>query len=437
MKYFLVFGFVAFNAVAGSTPLMGVANSSFQVEGYPKSSDWYDWTHTAGKIADGTNADIATDFWHRYSEDFQLAKELGSNAFRLSIAWERVEPTEGKFDQKAIDHYKKIITSMRAYGLEPVVTLHHFVLPTWLAKQGGLLAPNFADKFAKFSRRMGAALVKAPMNVKYWITINEPMIQVLLGYQLGAWPPGLKDDRQAAMAAKSLAKAHIYSARALRSLGKKGLLISIAHHWRVYEPSNFLNPVEHLYAKVANDRSNLEFVRSILSGNLDFGILGGSLERIKETVKLQKGEKTLDFLGMNYYGRTLLQFQWGNPPVKPIEGPGVKTDLGWEIHPQGFKQSLEDAYREFKLPILVTENGLADAADANRCRFIHDHFDEMKKAIANGVPVWGYLHWSLTDNFEWVAGLTPRFGIVEIDYRTQNRKPRASFKCLEEEFSQW
>lgn len=417
--------------------LKGVANSSFQVEGSPQPSDWYVWTHTKGKIKDGTNADRATDFWNRYEEDISLAKDLGSNAFRISIAWERVEPVEGQFNQDAIDHYKKIVLAMRAKGIEPVVTLHHFVLPLWLSNEGGLLNAYFPQKFARFAKRMGAALTKAPYSVKYWITLNEPMVQAIIGYQMGVWPPGIQDGRKTAEAALSLAKAHIYGVRALRSLGKENLKISIAHHWRVFQPAHSINPVEVFYANVANDRSNVEFINSIMSGNLSFGVMGLTLDRVEAKIPLRKNEKMLDFLGINYYGRFLMQFKWGTPPFEALEGPGVKTDMGWEIYPKGMDITLEEVFRQFHLPILITENGLADRADSKRCGFIHDHFREMKRAISRGVPVLGYLHWSLTDNFEWAEGLTPRFGIVSIDYKTMERKPRGSFSCLEDEFSRW
>lgn len=412
---------------------MGVANASFQVEGHPADSDWYRWTHTSGKIQDGSNADLATDFWNRYEEDFKLARSLGANTFRISIAWERIEPSPGAFNLEALAHYAKMIASMRAYRLEPIVTLHHFVLPAWLAAEGGLLSPRFPEAFARYSALVVSKLARAPLSVKLWMTLNEPNIEIQSGYVEGSWPPGMKSPRAALKAYGALAVAHIEATRAIRALGIPGVRIGFAHHWRPFYPLTS-SRADAKASQVADDFFNQQFVRALMTGKIRFSI--PFLGRVSRDVPLPSGKPTLDYLGLNYYGRSLVQVKLRWPFLSFLSGNGPKSDLGWEVFAPGLYDSLVSASK-YGLPLIVSENGIADRDDKLRARFIEEHLQQILKAKKAGIPVMGYLHWSLTDNFEWAMGLSPRFGLVRIDYATQRRIPRPSFSRFREMIGVW
>lgn len=400
-----IFFLMLFSFKTNATPFYwGVGHSAFQAEGQPADSDWRAWTKTPGKIRDGSNADVVTNFWLEPEKDFAAAKELGANMFRLSIAWERVEPSPGQWDEQVLARYEEMISLMRTYGLEPMVTIQHFVLPQWLADKGGLLAEDFADRFAVYAHHVVSRLSKSPAQVKWWITINEPMVLVFGGYIFAEWPPGKNKPTEAYRAARNLQRAHNAAMKKVRSDKElaEGLQLSLAYHWRAIEATGF-----GIFNSVAQRLGNWIFNTWFLNG-LD--------------------QNSLDFLAINYYGRSVLNWKWSWPFVTVSEGDGEKSDLNWVIYPKGLSESLKLAYQQYQLPIMITENGLADAADSQREKFLNTHIEQIQLAQSFGVPVLGYLHWSLTDNFEWAWGLKPRFGLIEVDYKTGERKPRPSFK---------
>ena len=405
--------------------LWGVGNSAFQVEGSPVDSDWLRWTHVSGHVADGTNADRATDFLHRYDEDFAWAQSLGLNSFRVSLAWERIEPREGEFDPLAIETYRRMIQAMRTHGLEPVVTLQHFALPGWLSDRGGVLAEDFPRVFAEYARTAVSALSEGPQGVRIWLTMNEPMVMVLGGYMGGGLPPGHTDLNEANLAAAHLAIAHLEATRAIRALGSPEVRVSIAHHWLALAPANNASPEDRFWSSQVEQSFNRDFVDAVMTGVIHFGVLPPA--QTQAVVPLPDGKPGLDFLGLNYYQRVLIQAQPTAPFFVPLPGPGPKSDVGWEIYPQGMTDALVAAYGLWHLPILITENGIADATDSQRSDFLEKNVAAVFKAEDSGVPVLGYLHWSLTDNFEWLQGEKARFGLMEVDYASGTRTPRASY----------
>ena len=422
---FLLFLSSASFVLADSSPkfLWGVGNSSFQVEGTPANSDWYRWTHTPGRIKDGTNADVVSDFWNMYDTDFKLAQEMGANAFRISIAWERIEPKKDVWDDVALEHYEKMLKQMRARGLEPVVTLFHFVLPEWLSEEGGVLAPDFVDQFAKYSRHVVERLALSPARVSLWMTINEPSAIILMGYLgnvsdiIGQWPPAHKNALlEARSALNNLVAAHVKAVGEIRKLGYENVKVSVAQHWRVVEPASS-GLINSYLASFSNQMMNRAFLDGVMTGSTGFG----------GAVPLPDGKPTLDYLGINYYGRNIIGFTSYLPPkfVALEEGNGKKSDINWELYPNGLLTVLEEV-KSYNLPILIAENGLADANDKYRRWFLKRHLKVLTEA-SKKYPIMGYLHWSLTDNFEWTLGLVPRFGLVEIDYKTLERKPRPSY----------
>lgn len=411
--------------------MWGVANAAFQVEGDPRPSDWTRWTETPGKIHDKTDASVATDFWNRHEEDFDLAAELGVKVFRMSLAWERIEVRPGVWDEDALDHYEKMIVAMKKRGLEPLITIQHFVIPAWLADKGGLEATDFPRYFTRYATKVVSRLASAPANVKWWMTFNESMGQVAASYLSPLWPPGIFDTKRATAAAANLIRAHIFATLSLRNIkGGSALKIGLAHNWRPFYPASKLSVADHVIAGQAESIYNKNYLDSVKSGKIKIGFPGA--KTVREKVKIPKDVKLLDYIGINYYGRFMVQLIFKSPFVKLFEGPGPKTDMGWEMFPQGLYPVLKKAYSRYKLPILISENGLADADDSRRTNFIQKHVEQIEKAQEDGVPVIGYLHWSLTDNFEWAEGLKPRFGLVEIDYETGERKPRPSYRAFSE-----
>lgn len=403
--------------------LWGVANSAFQVEGSPVDSDWREWTRQGKKIVDGSNGERAAEFWRRYPEDINWAQKLGANAFRFSMAWERIVPREGEWNAAALEHYGKMIVEMRRRGLEPVLSLQHFALPLWLAKKGGLIARNFPDLFSDYAFKVIEKFSKAPYSLRYVITFNEPMVMIHQGYLRGEWPPGEKNNAVATIeAVANIARAHVFTAKRIRE-GGIDVQLSVAKHWRHFESAG--GWINQWASKLSDWVFNDQLMSALSTGRFFFWMPGSSL--IREEHPLPGGRSSLDFVGINYYGRMLTKFVMKAPYIEILEGPGPKTDLGWEIFPEGLNLSLRDVWSRYRLPIMVTENGLADAKDSQRNAFIRDHVAAIKDAQGAGVPVLGYLHWSLTDNFEWALGLEPRFGLIEIDYATQQRRPRPSF----------
>ncbi len=376
--------------------LFGTATSATQIEGGCTTIDWWEFSHEEGRIAHGDVPDVACDHWNRWREDIELQTRLGMNGYRLSIEWGRVEPEDGRFDDAALDRYREEVKTLREVGIEPMVTLHHFSWPLWLHRRGGVLAPDMPDRFAAFTRRVANALGD---HVKLWITINEPNVYLAQGFILGVWPPAKKGDvRALPKIVVALKRAHVRAYRALHEL-VPGASVGFAHHVRVASPAT-----ERLRDRAAAMLLDRTFNR------LFFGV-------------------PQDFLGVNYYSRDVVRFSLRKATElfadRGIAEGAPTSDLGWEIYPEGLGIVLRDLARQ-KKPIFVTENGIADAKDEKRGRFLETHLAEVAKAIDEGIDVRGYMHWSLLDNFEWAEGYHPRFGLYEVDYPTQARKLRKS-----------
>jgi beta-glucosidase len=418
--------------------LMGTGNSAFQVEGSPAPSDWTELARVPGAISDGSNFDLATDFWNRYREDFDLAQSAGLNAFRLSIAWERVEPAPGVFDLQALNHYSQMIHALRERSLEPIITLQHFTLPLWLAKQGGLEAKKFPFYFARYVERVTSTLnrsarAKSERPVTYYLTFNEPEIMVKQGYREGNWPPNKKNDARGAIAAfKNLIQAHHLAAAAIKKLSPQAL-VGFVKHWTAFEPSAPWSPLDRYAAQRADFGINRSILDAFVSCDLNLsqpftdGI--GTSRQGNPCREAAIPVIRPDWIGMNYYRSIRV---WLRPlpfAVGLYDTPGPKTDQDWSVVPTGLRRGLREIYRAYSIPILVTENGVADASDRLRGAAIRDHLEQLRLArVKDGVDVFGYLHWSLTDNFELTDGLSKRFGLVAIDYENDlERTPRPSF----------
>lgn len=375
--------------------LWGTSTSAHQVEGN-NHNQWTEWEKSEKRIRDLKSRGLdpedyisgrACDHYNRIDEDADLMKEMNHNAFRFSIEWSRIEPEEGKFNQAEIEHYRKVIHALRARNLEPFVTLWHWTLPVWFAKKGGFEKRENIKYFVRFCEYVVSEFKD---NVKFWITLNEIMVYTGGSYIIGEWPPQKRGIFNALTVIANLAEAHNQVYYMIRKINSQAQ-IGIAHPINYYEGWPAL------------------LMRWFWSSRV--------LNKIKNHV---------DFIGLNYYRRLLIRGLNFNA------GKNQRTDMNWEIYPEGIYHVLKDLGRRYEKPIYITENGLADAEDKYRSRFITDHLQWINKAIQEGIDVRGYFHWSLLDNFEWAHGFWPRFGLIEIDYKTLKRKPRSSSKIYSE-----
>lgn len=392
--------------------LWGAATAAHQIEGNTRNQwtvweaenakskaaqakfHWGDldsWEYVAKEAENPQNyiSGAGSDHYHLYPEDFDLLKKLNMNAFRFSVEWSRIEPTEGAWNVEAIDHYKKYVTELTDRGIEPILTLFHFTLPIWFAEKGGFKKRANVQYFVRFADKI---LQELGTDIKYVITINEPEVYAYESYWLGNWPPNVTDKMATWQVLQNLARAHNQVANLVHSLSRR-YKVSIAKN------SNFF---------YAGDDALLSRKYT------DFA------QYFQDDYFLKKVVKTCDFIGVNYYfSNRIYGYRIHNPDEK-------LSDLGWDLSPANLQFALERLHEKYHLPLFITENGLADAQDRHRKWWLAQTILAMQKAMKNDVDLWGYLHWSLLDNFEWDKGFWPRFGLVHIDCKTKKRTPRSS-----------
>lgn len=376
--------------------LWGAATSAHQVEGH-NHNDWTEW-EKLGRVKNGERSGRASGHFERYREDFALAQQLGQNAHRFSIEWSRIEPKPGQIDMDAIGHYRDVIAELHRLKLEPMVTLWHFTNPIWIRELGGWTNRATVDAFARFVQLIVNQLGS---QIQYWVTLNEPTVYTAQGYLGGFWPPERQNPVQAWQAIRNLVAAHRLAAQIIHRQYPHAR-VGIANNLNNFRPSRTGNQLDRAAAWFADFWHN----RWVLNQTYD----------------------TVDFIGLNYYFDHPVRFKLGGIKrmFEPDPDPNLPlTDLGWPIFPAGLARVLE-SLQPYQLPIIITENGLADAADARRAGFIRHHVAVIERALERGVDIRGYFHWSLIDNFEWQEGFRPRFGLIEIDYPTMRRTIRPS-----------
>lgn len=402
--------------------LWGAATSSHQVEGQNYFNDWWAWEQEL-KVPDQSL--LACDHYNRFNEDFGIVKRLGHNCHRLSLEWSRLQPRENHWDENAWSHYRQVISKLKSEGIEPLLTLNHFTLPKWLADKGGWLSLETADYFTDFARR---SVERLGDMVTYWLTINEPMVLALLSYLLGMWPPGKADIADMCRAIEIQMHAHIKAYEVMhqkaREIYGKKIYIGIAQNVARMQTCTHGYIKNILPTFWRHHFWNHFFVWSLMNGVLFFPGL---------FFKVLPFRKTLDFIGLNYYRRFHIKFA-GFSLAKMLGDDclclehrigGKRTDLWWESYANGLFDLIKD-FSRYQLPIIVTENGIATDDDKQRVEFIKEHLDAVAKAKAKGLPITGYLYWSLLDNFEWADGFQPHFGLTQIDYTSQQRMLRQS-----------
>jgi len=404
----------------GKDFLWGSATSAYQVEGNCTNNNWYQFESAADtngqpRISNGQKAGICCDHWNRYKEDIRLMKELSLNAYRFSVEWSKIEPKQGEFDESALDHYEQVVDELRANGIEPMITLHHFTNPVWFEEQGAFLQENSPDIFAKFAehvvRRLGP-------KVKMWCTINEPSSYTLAGYFMSIFPPAEKNLQKAATALKNLLRAHTAAYTRIKKIepqARVGLVIVMI----IYEPPNRRNLLDVAFNRLLRRNMTDSNFKYLVDGRFEFSIPGLARESYDSGIR-----DAFDFIGVNYYMRFFWKIRpFARQKLDIVENapPERLTDMGWEIYPEGLYRVLKQASGYTSKPIYITENGIADDSDTKRAKFIEDHLRVLNKAIAEGINIKGYFYWSLLDNFEWAHGFEKRFGLYHVDYATQKR----------------
>ncbi len=404
--------------------LWGAATSAHQVEGGNTNNDWAAW-EASGHVA--VPAGEACDHYHRYEQDFDLAQSLRHNAHRFSLEWSRIEPEDGRFSDDALAHYSAVIDALRARGIEPVVTIHHYTIPRWLAELGGWDHPDIERYFLRYVKRVIDAYAD---RVRWWITLNEPVVQVFKGWLIGQWPPGRIADYTAALQViRRMLRAHVNAYHAIHER-RADARVSIAKHCLALTPNHPRNPFDWLSTRGRDFLFNNLFIEALHTGRL--ALPGQFFERLPFG-------RTLDFIGINYYTRDFVRNTGLTlPGIVGISGTlenerriGKRNDLGWEIYPEGLRYFL-NSFRRYRLPLLITENGVPTSDEDDRWAFLYMHLWQVMRAMAVGIPVVGYLYWSLLDNYEWADGYHAKFGLIGVNFANQARIVRPSARWLAE-----
>ncbi len=430
--------------------LWGTATAGYQVEKGDDNTDWTAWVAMAGKIANGDNPDVGgPDALDHVAADVQDLVSTHQNAYRFSLEWARLYPTLDAFnsntpDPTAVAAYTSVLSALVAAHITPVVTLNHYTLPNYLdnvaepSQPQGWENAQTTTLFVEFCSRM-AALFGG--QVDYWLTENEPMVLAVGGYLQGSIPPGVVFDIDRTIAvvkAEALAHTQAYDAiHAADTIDADGdgqaAIVSIAKHQRTFHPKDPTSAADIAATAHVEYLWNRWFFNVIVLGNWDDdfdGTYTGPNDKMNEPSL--KGRA--DILGVNYYSDTLISATEGiiipapvNASIEQVHlGTGrPETDVGWDIYAEGLGTVVDEA-KAYSLPILITENGIADHADANRPRFLYDHLFQLGWSMQRGANVIGYLHWASVDNFEWASGFCPRYGLFSYDPTTEIRTARPS-----------
>ncbi len=398
--------------------LWGTATAAYQVEGKNIHSNWWAWEQEPGRILNGHISGPACDWWGgRWREDFDRAADAGQNAHRFSVEWSRIQPTPDRWDENALDRYREMLRGLKERGMTPMVTLHHYTEPNWITELGGWENEAIGGHFEKYVHKVVEALKEY---VSLWITLNEPNALITRSYILGDFPPGRMNIRTAFRAGVNLVQAHAVSYHAIHKQQPEAR-VGIAQMYRSFQPARHWFPLDRWAARAQSRSFNDMFPKALTDGvvRTPFG-----------KTLIPRANQTQDFLGINYYTRDQVRFDL----MKPSELFGRRyyrpeaelSESGFIAHePDGMYEALTWG-NQFNVPMIITENGVEDASDGLRPRYLVEHLHQVWRAVNLNLPVRGYFHWTLVDNFEWAAGWTMRFGLWELDPETQTRRKRPS-----------
>jgi beta-glucosidase len=432
--------------------LWGTATASYQIEGAVGeggrgASIWDTFSHTPGKVYRGDTGDIACDHYHRLEGDLDLMSDLGLEAYRFSVAWPRVQPTgSGTPNREGLEFYRRLVDGLRQRDIVPMLTLYHWDLPQALEDRGGWTSRETSERFAEYAGIVYEALSE---EVGHWITLNEPWVAAWMGYGLGVHAPGRSDSAAALAATHHLLLGHGLAMERMRSAGDDNQL-GVTLNLHPGHPSRDTE-ADRKAARRVDGQANRLYLDPLFRGEYPEDIFsyyrerGADLSFVRDG-DLQKISTPIDFLGINYYfrhsvreapveeGSSVPFADLGARPVIPHAGE--KTAMGWPVEPEGLKEMLvriKDEYAD--VPIYVTENGRAvhdyidpegGVVDEERVSYLDSHFRAAHEAMERGVDLRGYMVWSFLDNFEWAEGYSKRFGLVFVEYGTQQRVPKSS-----------
>lgn len=422
----------------------GAATASYQIEGAwnedgKGESIWDRFSHTPGRIADGSTGDVACDHYHRWANDVALMKSLGLQAYRFSIAWPRILPKgRGRINQPGLDFYNRLVDGLLEAGIAPFVTLYHWDLPQALQDAGGWPSRQTVDAFVEYADVVSAALGD---RVKNWITHNEPWCVSILSHQIGEHAPGWRDTGAALRAAHHVLLSHGQAVPVIRA-NSDGAEVGITLNFEWIDPACG-SAYDAALAREGDGRFNRWFLDPLFGRHYPADAVAGYAPYLPDGMSfVQPGDLAqiaapMDFLGVNYYTRRVARDETADDNLpQEIFPDRPRTEMDWEEYPEGLYNLLNRLHFEYgPAKLYVTENGASFSdgpdetgrvADARRLNYLREHFAASHRAIRNGVPLAGYFVWSLMDNFEWAKGYTQRFGIVWVDYETQQRLPKDS-----------
>jgi beta-glucosidase len=411
----------------------GAATAAYQVEGAPtedgkSESIWDRFAHTPGRVRNGDTGDVACDHYHRYRDDIALMSDLGLGAYRFSISWPRVIRDDGSVNPAGLDFYDRLVDELLAKEIEPYATLYHWDLPQVLEDAGGWPARATAHAFVDYAMAVARRLGD---RVQYFATVNEPYVVADHGYRNGSHAPGRTEPQAALAAAHHLLLAHGLGTLAIRSVAPKAN-VGIVLNFESKTPATS-HPLDLEATAIEHDHANRWFLDPITGrGYPAAGSKAWNWDgREIAADDLEIIATPIDFLGFNYYARNVVR----SPALPPVGDQVVeRTGMEWEVYPNGLKDLLQFvSSRTGDLPLFITENGAAypldpiePTRDPQRTHYLERHVEAALAAISSGVPLRGYFAWSLFDNFEWAHGYAHRFGIVHVDFDTQERKVRDS-----------
>ena len=427
--------------------IFGVATAAYQIEGSKfgncGSSHWDTWSETPGNVHNSDNGSIACDHYNRFYDDLDIIKSGGFDSYRFSTSWSRVMPDGKSVNSEGLDFYDRLVDGMIARGLKPNLTLYHWELPSYLADIGGWTNRDIAERFAEFT---DVIINRIGDRIDHTATINEPWCVAWLSYFLGGQAPGIRDIRAAVRAMHHVMLAHGKALEVLKSHGQSnlGIVLNLGHG----EPAS--NTEADINATKTFDAIHTRwFMDSLFKGNYPKDMLSKVEKYMPENFEsdMKLISSPIDWLGVNYYTRGVIKAAPNEPwpHFEEEEGALPKTQMGWEIYPEGLELLLKRIYNDYtnEIPIMITENGMANedvvsndiCDDPIRVKYFEDHLQAVIRCIAHGVPVKGFFGWSLLDNYEWAYGYEKRFGLVHVDYKTQKRTPKASFKAFQKAIS--
>ncbi|CAF0937406.1 unnamed protein product [Rotaria sp. Silwood1] len=417
--------------------LWGTAAASYQCEGpgdkASVASNWSEW-EPAG-IKRGQRCGMAIDHYHRYKEDIQLMRTLGCNAYRFSLAWDKIEPIEGQYDKDVLAHYHDELKELHRQSIIPMITFHHFVHPLWFEQRSAFVNSSNIEIFVRFVIDMFREFED---ECYMWCTINEPEVYVSGGYFTGIFPPGHKSQaNEASLVLQHFLQAHIEIYDNIKRIARQPEKhsIGIVKDIFQFDPWNPLNPLDIYASHILDYAMNgciLDFFRT---GYLKW-TMPGSIHR---TYVNARAPYTNDFIGLNYYSHFLVRFNlFKKPPFEILHhqdnsGSSLMTDMAYPLYPEGLYRACIRLKNELpRIPIYITENGIADRYDDRRHLFLRRYLYALSRAINEAhCDIRGYFYWSLIDNFEWAEGYDMKFGLYNVDLQTQERTLRDGSKYFQ------